>query len=316
MRFRYYDPAAGRFVSRDPLGLWGDSAQRGNGQSYCDHNPVNRVDPLGLQASAASLYAHDAALAAVELAIGQAMNAPWLTPDQAIDLLDAYNEIGDARDALGRPAGTLRPTSEVPPYDEGGGFFAGAGDGFTVLVNDVTLGYAWSEDANEARSFYVSAYPTAGTAFVVTSKATSVVIHVVAAEGAVALTARGVAATGLYTPVQGLTQAGVASGRGAVVGGVEGTTLFVDAATAAARPALLQTLRHELVHWVPSALMTLGGNFLRFRAWWGITGILPVRILRVMEEFVAEFMGVARTEPCRKGIQMIWDNMKSGWRGW
>ncbi|MCO5171314.1 MAG: hypothetical protein M9894_33855 [Planctomycetes bacterium] len=47
-RLRYYDPQAGRFVSRDPLGLWGDPAQSGNGQSYCGNNPVNRVDPTGL----------------------------------------------------------------------------------------------------------------------------------------------------------------------------------------------------------------------------------------------------------------------------
>ena len=48
-RLRYYDPVAGRFVSRDPLGLWGDPAQRGSGQSYCGANPVNLVDPLGLK---------------------------------------------------------------------------------------------------------------------------------------------------------------------------------------------------------------------------------------------------------------------------
>jgi RHS repeat-associated protein len=48
LRLRFYDPAAGRFVSRDPLGLWGDAAQLGNGQSYCGQNPVNFVDPLGL----------------------------------------------------------------------------------------------------------------------------------------------------------------------------------------------------------------------------------------------------------------------------
>ena len=47
-RLRYYDPVAGRFVSRDPLGLWGDPAQSGNGQSYCFNNPVNSRDPLGL----------------------------------------------------------------------------------------------------------------------------------------------------------------------------------------------------------------------------------------------------------------------------
>jgi len=47
MRLRYYDPESGRFVSRDPLGLWGDASQNGNGQGYCGHDPVNRVDPLG-----------------------------------------------------------------------------------------------------------------------------------------------------------------------------------------------------------------------------------------------------------------------------
>jgi RHS repeat-associated protein len=52
MRLRYYDPAAGRFVSRDPLGMWGDAAQRGNGQAYCGHDPVNCVDPMGLNQEA------------------------------------------------------------------------------------------------------------------------------------------------------------------------------------------------------------------------------------------------------------------------
>ena len=47
MRMRYYDPVVGRFVSRDPLGLWGDPSQNGNGQGYCGHNPVNRRDPMG-----------------------------------------------------------------------------------------------------------------------------------------------------------------------------------------------------------------------------------------------------------------------------
>jgi len=47
-RLRYYDPEAGRFVSRDPLGMWGDPRQRGNAQSYAGCNPINRVDPLGL----------------------------------------------------------------------------------------------------------------------------------------------------------------------------------------------------------------------------------------------------------------------------
>jgi RHS repeat-associated protein len=48
MRLRYYDPVAGRFVSRDPLGLWGDMSEAGNGQNYCSGDPVNRIDPMGL----------------------------------------------------------------------------------------------------------------------------------------------------------------------------------------------------------------------------------------------------------------------------
>jgi RHS repeat-associated protein len=48
-RHRYLDPGAGRFVSRDPLGLWGDPGQLGNAYSFAGNDPVNRVDPLGLE---------------------------------------------------------------------------------------------------------------------------------------------------------------------------------------------------------------------------------------------------------------------------
>ncbi len=47
-RLRYYDPASGRFIARDPKGLWGDAANAGNGQAYCGNNPVNSIDPFGL----------------------------------------------------------------------------------------------------------------------------------------------------------------------------------------------------------------------------------------------------------------------------
>jgi RHS repeat-associated protein len=39
LRARYYDPAVGRFISRDPLG---------SGYPYVSNNPVNLVDPTGL----------------------------------------------------------------------------------------------------------------------------------------------------------------------------------------------------------------------------------------------------------------------------
>jgi len=51
-RLRYYDPAQGRFVSRDPLGMWGDPDQRGVEQGYCGNNPTNLTDPMGDKSSA------------------------------------------------------------------------------------------------------------------------------------------------------------------------------------------------------------------------------------------------------------------------
>ncbi len=48
-RNRYMDPALGRFVSRDPIGLWGDAANLGNGYTYAASNPWSLVDPLGLK---------------------------------------------------------------------------------------------------------------------------------------------------------------------------------------------------------------------------------------------------------------------------
>lgn len=49
-RLRYLDPAQGRFVNRDPIGVWGDASNLGNGYSFCGNDPVNFVDPFGLDA--------------------------------------------------------------------------------------------------------------------------------------------------------------------------------------------------------------------------------------------------------------------------
>ena len=45
---RYYDPKVGVYISRDPLGQWGDSNNFGNGEVLVNHDPWNKRDPSGL----------------------------------------------------------------------------------------------------------------------------------------------------------------------------------------------------------------------------------------------------------------------------
>jgi len=62
MRARYYDPSVGRFISEDPLGFGGGDVNlyayvgsvekpfiETNLYDYTDNDPINRIDPLGLQ---------------------------------------------------------------------------------------------------------------------------------------------------------------------------------------------------------------------------------------------------------------------------
>jgi RHS repeat-associated protein len=93
-RLRYYDPAAGRFISRDPLGLWGDPGQNGNGQSYCGNNPVNRVDPLGLEwVRRPGADGLDAAAETIQ----RAMDHPGTTPEQREAMKRARDAIFEAQ---------------------------------------------------------------------------------------------------------------------------------------------------------------------------------------------------------------------------
>jgi len=40
-RARAYDPTLGRFLQRDPIGIWGDGINFGNGYGYVGEDPVN-----------------------------------------------------------------------------------------------------------------------------------------------------------------------------------------------------------------------------------------------------------------------------------
>lgn len=46
-RTRHFDPVAGRFISRDRIGMWGDEENLGNGYTYVGNMPDTHTDPTG-----------------------------------------------------------------------------------------------------------------------------------------------------------------------------------------------------------------------------------------------------------------------------
>jgi RHS repeat-associated protein len=49
-RTRYLDPRVGGFTTRDTIGQWADTLNLGNARAYLAHNPINKRDPMGLDA--------------------------------------------------------------------------------------------------------------------------------------------------------------------------------------------------------------------------------------------------------------------------
>src|SRR5690606_13445786 len=46
-RNREYSPYLGRFLQRDPIGIWGDEANAGRGYGYAGSGPIGSTDPFG-----------------------------------------------------------------------------------------------------------------------------------------------------------------------------------------------------------------------------------------------------------------------------
>ena len=46
---RYLNVIQGRFIQRDPIGIWTDGLNLGNAYTYVGNNPVNYFDPRGLK---------------------------------------------------------------------------------------------------------------------------------------------------------------------------------------------------------------------------------------------------------------------------
>jgi RHS repeat-associated protein len=127
---RYYEPATGRFISPDPIGLAGGL----NLFAYCDNDPVNSVDPSGLNPVVLPALAEAGAtvetgIAAVGVALQQAgaaiartgavAVAGVKTALQGIGTNLGLSGVGASCSALSGGGADLQPTGT--PSNNGGG---------------------------------------------------------------------------------------------------------------------------------------------------------------------------------------------------
>ncbi len=94
---RYYDPVLGRFLTRDPAGY----PDGPNNYLYCRNNPINHIDPLGLQTAASArreLLEED---------------------DQARETVEYFTKAKDVGVAVAKGAAEMHPANDVSEVASG-----------------------------------------------------------------------------------------------------------------------------------------------------------------------------------------------------
>jgi RHS repeat-associated protein len=132
-RFRWFDPSTGRFITRDPIGIWGDGLNVGNGYTYVGNNPWTHVDPWGLQACETVIIAGGtsggfAALLGPAIpaalitgagvggyAIGTALGAPYIGEAIADFIVPPYSPVGTNTLPHPIPVPIPTPGPLIPP---------------------------------------------------------------------------------------------------------------------------------------------------------------------------------------------------------
>ena len=110
---RMYDPKAGRFVTRDTIGTWGDSNNQGNAYTYVGNNPWTRTDPYGLESDDATFEPWelhrptDAAGAPIQGVVGYQSSGGSMLPSYM-------------RRGVGSNYPSMTPIPRIPPVSAAG----------------------------------------------------------------------------------------------------------------------------------------------------------------------------------------------------
>jgi RHS repeat-associated protein len=131
---RYYDPASGRFVQRDPIGIRGGF----NTYVYCSNNPLFSVDPSGESA----LFWIPVIVAAVAVALFLLTHCGYILDSPGRNWLDDPNSVRNVSLGL-TAAGTLTGLGALGlgalGVIGGAGVGAGAGTELTEVIGTIVI---------------------------------------------------------------------------------------------------------------------------------------------------------------------------------